>query len=58
MGIYLRHRIREVDGKTDRYGRLVRSVRLGRRVVRQTVAHLGELDGQSLAGRRAKLRAA
>ena len=27
-----------------RYWRLVRSVRVGRRVIQQTVAHLGELD--------------
>ena len=32
------------NGKVHRYWRLVRSVRVGRRVVQQTVAHLGELD--------------
>ena len=32
------------DGKVHRYWRLVRSVRVGRRVIQQTVAHLGELD--------------
>jgi transposase len=31
-------------GRFTRYWRLVRSVRVGRRVVQQTVAHLGELD--------------
>ena len=42
--MYLRHTIRKKDGKTHRYWRLVRSVRIGRRVIQQTVAHLGELD--------------
>lgn len=42
--MYLRHTIRRKDGKTHRYWRLVRSVRIGRRVIQQTVAHLGELD--------------
>lgn len=42
--MYLRHTIRRKDGKVDRYWRLVRSVRVGRRVVQQTVAQLGELD--------------
>jgi hypothetical protein len=42
--MYLRHAIRKEDGKVHRYWRLVRSVRVGRRVIRQTVAHLGELD--------------
>jgi hypothetical protein len=32
------------DGKVHRYWRLVRSVRVGRRVIQQTVAQLGELD--------------
>jgi hypothetical protein len=36
--------IRKKDGKVYRYWRLVRSVRIGGRVVQQTVAHLGELD--------------
>jgi len=44
--MYLRHTIRRKDGKTHRYWRLVRSVRVGRRVIQQTVAHLGELDVQ------------
>jgi transposase len=42
--MYLRHTIRRKDGKIHRYWRLVRSVRIGRRVIQQTVAHLGELD--------------
>jgi transposase len=42
--MYLRHTIRKKDGKVHRYWCLVRSVRVGRRVVQQTVAHLGELD--------------
>ena len=42
--MYLRHTIRNKDGKVHRYWTLVRSVRLGRRVIQQTVAQLGELD--------------
>jgi hypothetical protein len=42
--MYLRHTIRKKDGKVHRYWRLVRGVRVGRRVIQQTVAHLGELD--------------
>jgi len=42
--MYLRHTTLRKDGKVRRYWRLVRSVRVGRRVVQQTVAHLGELD--------------
>jgi hypothetical protein len=42
--MYLRHTIRKKDGKVHRYWFLVRSVRVGRRVIQQTVAHLGELD--------------
>jgi transposase len=42
--MYLRHTIRRKDGKVHRYWRLVRSIRVGRRVIQQTVAHLGELD--------------
>jgi hypothetical protein len=40
----LRHTIRKKDGKVHRYWRLVRSVWVGRRVIQQTVAQLGELD--------------
>jgi hypothetical protein len=42
--MYLRHTTLRKDGKVHRYWRLVRSVRIGRRVIQQTVAHLGELD--------------
>jgi transposase len=42
--MYLRYTIRKKDGKVHRYWRLVRSIRVGRRVIQQTVAHLGELD--------------
>jgi transposase len=44
--MYLRHTTRHKDGKTHTYWRLVRSVRLGKRVVQQTVAQLGELDAE------------
>jgi transposase len=44
--MYLRHTTRKKDGKVHRYWCLVRSVRVGRRVIQQTVAHLGELDEQ------------
>ena len=42
--MYLRYTIRKKDGKVHRYWSLVRSVRLGRRVIQRTVAQLGELD--------------
>ena len=42
--MYLRHTTRKQDGKVHCYWRLVRSVRVGRRVIQQTVAQLGELD--------------
>ena len=42
--MYLRHTTLRKDGKVHRYWRLVRSVRVGRRVIQRTVAHLGELD--------------
>jgi hypothetical protein len=44
--MYLRHTTRRKDGKVHTYWRLVRSVRCGRKVVQQTVAHLGELDAE------------
>ena len=44
--MYLRHTTLKKDGKVHRYWRLVRSVRVGRRVIQQTVAHLGELDAR------------
>ena len=42
--MYLRYATRKKDRKVHRYWYLVRSVRIGRRVIQQTVAHLGELD--------------
>jgi transposase len=42
--MYLRHTTLRKNGKVHRYWRLVQSVRVGRRVKQQTVAHLGELD--------------
>ena len=42
--MYLRHTTIRKDGKVHRYWRLVRSIRVGRRVIQQTVAQLGELD--------------
>jgi len=42
--MYLRHTTIRKDGKVHRHWRLVRSVRVGRRVIQQTVAQLGELD--------------
>jgi len=54
--MYLRHTIRRKDGKVHRYWRLVRSVRVGRRVIQQTVAQLGELDEQGQIEARALAR--
>src|SRR6185436_4415666 len=51
--MYLRHTTIRKNGKTHRYWRLVRSVGVGRRVVQQTVAHLGELDDQGRVEARA-----
>ena len=42
--MYLRYTTRKKDGKVHRTWRLVRSVRVGRRVIQQTVTYLGELD--------------
>jgi len=42
--MYLRYTTRKKDGKVHRYWTLVRSVRVGRRVIQQTVAQLSELD--------------
>lgn len=42
--MYLRYTTVRKDGKTHKYWRLVQSVRIGRRVIQQTVAQLGELD--------------
>jgi transposase len=54
--MYLRHTIRRKDGKVHRYWRLVRSVRIGRRVIQQTVAQLGELDAHGRVEARALAR--
>ena len=54
--MYLRHTTRRKDGKTHVYWRLVRSVRRGRKVVQETVAQLGELDGAGRARARALAR--
>jgi transposase len=54
--MYLRHTVRKKDGKVHRYWRLVRSVRVGRRVIQQTVAHLGELDEHGRVAARALAR--
>jgi hypothetical protein len=55
--MYLRHTTRHQDGKVHTYWRLVRSVRVGRRVIQQTVAPLGELDAQGRARAKALARA-
>ena len=44
--MYLRHTTIRKHGKTHRYWRLVRSVRVGRKVRQETVAQLGELDAE------------
>lgn len=54
--MYLRHTVRRKDGKAHVYWRLVRSVRRGRKVIQETVAHLGELDAQGRADARALAR--
>jgi transposase len=54
--MYLRYTTRKKDGKVHRYWRLVRSVRVGRRVVQQTVAQLGELDEHGRLAARALAR--
>jgi len=55
--MYLRHATRRKDGKAHTYWQLVRSVRVGRKVIQQTVAHLGELDAQGRARAKALARA-
>jgi hypothetical protein len=55
--MYLRYTTRKKDGKVHRTWRLVRSVRIGRRVIQQTVAHLGELDEAGRVRARALARA-
>ena len=54
--MYLRHTICRKDGKVHRYWCLVCSVRLGRRVIQQTVAHLAELDERGRMAARALAR--
>src|SRR5580693_5159202 len=54
--MYLRHTTRRKDGKVHRYWSLVRSVRVGRRVIQQTVAHLGEIDERGRIEARALAR--
>lgn len=44
--MYLRHTVRRKDGKSHTYWQLVRSVRIGKKVRQETVAHLGELDAK------------
>jgi len=55
--MYLRYTTRKKDGKVHRSWRLVRSVRIGRRVIQQTVTHLGELDDAGRLRARALARA-
>ena len=55
--MYLRYTTRKKDGKVHCSWRLVRSVRIGRRVIQQTVAHLGELDAAGRLRARALARA-
>jgi transposase len=54
--MYLRYTTLKKDGKVHRYWRLVRSVRIGGRVIQQTVAQLGELDARGQLRARALAR--
>jgi transposase len=54
--VYLRHTTRHKDGKIHVYWQLVRSVRHGGKVVQETVAQLGELDGEGRARAKALAR--
>ena len=54
--MYLRYTTRKKDGKVHRYWRLVRSIRVGRRVIQQTVAQLGELDAHGRLAARSLAR--
>ena len=47
--MYLRHTVVRKGGRAHTYWRLVRSVRRGGKVVQETAAHLGELDGEGRA---------
>jgi transposase len=53
VAMYLRHTTVRKCGKTHTYWRLVRSVRQGKKVRQETVAHLGELDAQGRVRARA-----
>ena len=44
--MYLRYAVRKKDGKVHKYWKLVRSVRIGKKVRQEVVAHLGELDAK------------
>jgi transposase len=54
--MYLRHSTRTHKGGSYTYWRLVRSVRRGRKVTQEIVAHLGELDARGRANARAIAR--
>jgi len=54
--MYLRHSTVRKDGKTHTYWRLVRSVRRDGKVSQETVAQLGELDGEGRLRARALAR--
>jgi transposase len=54
--MYLRYTTVKKDGKVHRYWRVVRSVRVGRRVIQQTVAQLGDLDARGRLQARALAR--
>jgi transposase len=54
--MYLRHSTIRKDGKTHTYWRLVRSVRRDGKVSQETVAQLGELDGEGRLRARALAR--
>jgi hypothetical protein len=47
--MYLRHTTRRKDGKVHRDWRLVRSVCVGRKIIQQTLAQLGELNTEGRA---------
>src|SRR5258705_4721980 len=54
--MYLRHTTGVKDGNAHTSWRLVGSVRVGRKVVQQTVGQLGKLDGEGRAQARALAR--
>src|SRR6266852_3726938 len=55
--MYLRHTTRRKYGKVHLYWQLVRSVRIGTKVVQQSVAYIAELDAQGRARAQALARA-